>query len=241
MQLRGLPILMQSLSNVKNLRDSDSALMMSFAAGDCEGFEVLYRRYSASIYRFFYFGTHADQALTAELFYDVWMTVARGRARYTNDINFTDWLYHSAWARLHDHLRLHSLDREIDNLKPVNRESTVVNMADFVSDSAKSDEKGSVADISSDTPEVDARKFLSDDSLPESSLPDSSLIAAITNLNPEQKEVVLLRYCFSMSNPDIAEFIDVSKSTVDRITREASSLLRQNVIESRVQGDQFNG
>ena len=96
--------------NAKNLRESDSALMMSFAAGDCEGFEVLYRRYSGAIYRFFYFGTHGDKSLAIELFQDVWMTVIRGRARYTNEINFVDWLYHSAWARLHDHLRLHTLE-----------------------------------------------------------------------------------------------------------------------------------
>lgn len=227
-------ILMQSLSNEKNLQESDSALMMSFAAGDCEGFELLYRRYSTSIYRFFYFGTHADQSLSAELFYDVWMTVVRGRARYTNDINFTDWLFHSAWARLHDHLRLHSLDREMDSLKPITRSSTVVNMADFIADSKQSDETEEKAEeIIGD---VSASKQADD------SMQNNLLVEAIRNLSPEQKEVVLLRYCFSMSNQDISEFIDVSKSTVDRIAREASSLLRQNVAESDgQQGGQFNG
>ena len=205
--------------------------MMSFAAGDYEGFELLYRRYSAAIYRFFFFGTHADQVLTAELFYDVWITVVRGRARYTNDIVFSDWLYHSAWARLHDHLRLHSLDREIDSLKPVSRESTVVSMADFLSHSDVADKDAAV----------------SEDSVPSTAITtieaeeDNSLIEALKNLSPEQKEVVLLRYCFSMSNQDISEFIDVSKSVVDRISREAASLLRQKVIVSHAQGDQFNG
>lgn len=208
------------------MQESDSALMMSFAAGEGEGFELLYRRHSASIYRFFYFGTHADQSLTADLFYDVWMTVVRGRARYTLDINFTDWLYHSAWARLHDHLRLHALDREIDNLKPVVRESTVVSLAEFVSGKDATDASEPVTDVITQKPESEE---------------DSSLVEAIKNLNPEQKEVVLLRFCFSMSSPDIAEFIDVSKSTVDRISREASSLLRQNVTVTSAQGDQFNG
>jgi len=196
---------MQTLSNAKNLQESDSALMMSFAAGDREGFELLYRRHSASIYRFFYFGTHADQALATELYYDVWMTVVRGRMRYSNDINFTDWLYHSAWARLHDHLRLHSLELDLDSLKPASKKSTVV---------------------SPSTAAVEQEK---------------SLVDAIQNLSPEQKEVVLLKFCFSMSNQDISDFIDVSKPTVDRITRESAVLLRAKVATPHVEGDQFNG
>jgi len=194
---------MQTLSNAKNLQESDSALMMSFAAGDREGFELLYRRHSASIYRFFYFGTHADQALATELYYDVWMTVVRGRMRYSNDINFTDWLYHSAWARLHDHLRLHSLELDLDSLKPASKKSTVVSMAGFMSDDSSQS--------------ADAAK--------------SSKIGS----------TVLLKFCFSMSNQDISDFIDVSKPTVDRITRESAVLLRAKVATPHVEGDQFNG
>jgi len=91
----------------QNNKESDSALMLSFAAGDPDAFDLLYGRHKESIYRFFFYGTGGDQALAAELFQDVWMMVVRGRVRFTNDINFSDWLYHTAWARLHDHLRIH--------------------------------------------------------------------------------------------------------------------------------------
>lgn len=203
--------------------------MMSFAAGDCEGFELLYRRHSGSIYRFFYFGTHGDKALAAELFHDVWMTVVRGRLRYTNDINFTDWLFHSAWARLHDHLRLHSLERDPDGLRSSVKESTVINMADFVNGNGNGNGKAEAVNagcVSVASVEV-----------PEQPL----LVETIKNLSAEQKEVVLLRYCFSMSVQDIADFIDVSKSSVERVANETASLLRQNIAVEVANGDQFNG
>ena len=214
----------------KNLQESDSALMMSFAAGDCEGFEVLYRRHSGSIYRFFYFGTHGDKSLAGELFHDVWMTVVRGRMRYTNDINFVDWLHHSAWARLHDHLRLHSLEQDPDGLRVTSKESNVVSIASK-SRSNEEIDSGSVADVSGQASENNT----------DESLPDTSLIDAIKNLSAEQKEVALLRYCFSMTALDIAEFIDVNKATVDRIARETGSVLRREVSLLQTNGEQFNG
>jgi len=194
--------------------------MMSFAAGDCEGFELLYRRHSGSIYRFFYFGTHGDKSLAAELFHDVWMTVVRGRMRYTNDINFADWLYHSAWARLHDHLRLHALDRDPDGLEPTNRSAN----DEVELESEDSVQTGNMHDVVLSESEA-----------------DSSLIKTIRKLSPEQKEVVLLRYCFSMSTQDIADFIDIGKSTVDRVAAEAAGVLRQNVEVQQSSGDRFNG
>ena len=223
----------QSLNNAKNLQESDSALMMSFASGDVEGFNLLYRRYSESIYRFFYFGTHADKMLSAELFYDVWMSVVRGRMRYTNDIVFRDWLYHCAWARLHDHLRLHALDDEIDNEALAKSKSTVVSITDFVADSGNTESKESLSHSVRPAPSSEISVNEDDE--------NTSLVEAVKKLAPEQKEVVLLRYCFSMSSQDIADFIDVSKSAVDRFTRDAAGLLRQKVVVAHAQGDQFNG
>ena len=224
--------------NANNLRESDSALMMSFAAGDCEGFEVLYRRHSGSIYRFFYFGTHGDKSLAAELFHDVWMTVVRGRQRYTNDINFVDWLYHSAWARLHDHIRLHSLEQESDEPGVTAEQPQVVSIVSKNrSTKALDGEVDEHPDVAAAADELES----STDKLPDNSLADASLINAIKSLSPEQKEVVLLRYCFSMSVQDIADFIDASKSTVDRLVRETASLLRQNVSMQLTDSEQFNG
>ncbi len=226
--------------NAKNQRESDSALMMVFAAGDYEGFEVLYRRYSGSIYRFFYFGTHGDRSLTAELFHDVWMTVVRGRIRYTKDINFADWLYHSAWARLHDHIRLHSLERETEVQRVTAKEPKVVSIAsrNRAMTELDDEEPEDQSDVTFAAGEFENELMAS---APDTAMSETSLLDAIENLNPEQKEVVLLRYCFSMTVQDIADFIDVSKATVDRLARETVSALRQHVSMQQAKSEQLNG
>ncbi len=209
------------LGNAKNLKDSDSALMLSFAAGDGEGFDLLYQRHSESVYRFFYFGTHGDESLAAELFQDVWMTVVRGRARYTNEINFTDWLYHSAWARLHDHIRLHPLVPA----KQINSQdqSTVVRLDSYRNSVAPD----SADEIASEDIEVDMPM----DSIGanDDAKDNAALVVCVENMTPEHKEVILLRYCFAMSLQEISEFLDVSKTMVERCFREAVKVIRSDI------------
>jgi len=90
---------------------SDSALMLLFSDGDVDGFQSLYDRHKQSIFQFFFYGTNGDSELASELFQDVWMTIVRGRKRFTKDICFIDWLRHVAWARLYDHLRMYPVGR----------------------------------------------------------------------------------------------------------------------------------
>ena len=213
------------LGNAKNFNDSDSALMLSFAAGDGEGFDLLYRRHGESVYRFFYFGTHGDESLAAELFQDVWMTVVRGRARYTNEINFTDWLYHSAWARLHDHIRLHPLV-ESEQIKS-QRHSTVVRLDAYRETETETAEHTVEAGV-----EESAAKLPMDVVATGDVKGNAALVRSVENMTPEHKEVILLRYCFSMSLQDISEFLDVSKTTVDRCFREAVKVVRDDITQT---------
>jgi len=202
------------LGNARNLKQSDSALMLSFAAGDQEGFEVLYRRHSASVYRFFYFGTHGDELLA--------------RVRYTNEITFTDWLYHSAWARLHDHLRLHLLDRTIDDSD--NMESSVVSLDAFRPQPQKDSLAGEKSDIGGNTDTQNSECEDQAELTNEKHTPaNAALLACISEMNPEHKEVVLLRFCFSMNNQEIADFLDVGKSLVDRAYGEAVKMIRNDL------------
>ena len=220
--------MIQMLGNARNLKQSDSALMLSFAAGDQEGFEVLYRRHSASVYRFFYFGTHGDELLAAELFEDVWVTVVRGRVRYTNEITFTDWLYHSAWARLHDHLRLHLLDRNIDDTDNV--ESSVVSIDAFRPQTQKDALTDETSDIGNNTDTQNSEFEDQTEPAGEKHQPsNAALLTCISEMSPEHKEVVLLRFCFSMNNQEIADFLDVGKSLVDRAYGEAVKMIRSDL------------
>ena len=218
------------LGNARNLKQSDSALMLSFAAGDHEGFELLYRRYSESVYRFFYFGTHGDELLAAELFEDVWMTVVRGRARYTDEITFTDWLYHSAWARLHDHLRLHLLDKAVDDeTDPV--QSSVVSINAGRDQSGSDVTEDNVSDHTNNIDQQGAGVDARTDKNKEKCVPANAvLLECISQMNPEHKEVVLLRFCFSMNNQEIADFLDVNKNVVDRAYSEAVKVIRSDLV-----------
>ena len=208
--------------------------MLSFAAGDGDGFELLYKRHSPAVYRFFYFGTHGDSFLAAELFQDVWMTVVRGRVRYSSDISFTDWLYHSAWARLHDHLRLHPLDLvDTVEVKPVSASVTSINAHRSANDSLKGDDVAASSDTEhSDNQSIShvVEELTGEQTHNEAT--DRKLIASIRSMSPELKEVTLLRFCFSMSNQDIADFLDVAKPAVERSLREAVRLMREELEQS---------
>ena len=167
--------------------------MLSYSAGDDQGFEMLYERHKDAVFRFFYFGTGGDRSLAGELYQDVWMTVVRGRKRYHKDISFTEWLHHVAWARLYDHFRLHPHplgDREVTTAEPAG--SNVVALH------PKQEEK------------------------------EAGLLDQMRLLSDEHREIVLLRYCFRMSYTDIAAFLDVARSSVSRLHREALISLRNN-------------
>ncbi|OED43643.1 hypothetical protein AB833_03305 [Chromatiales bacterium (ex Bugula neritina AB1)] len=193
----------------KSQDQSDSALMLSFAAGDSNGFDLLYRRHKDSVYKFLYFGSAGDKLLASELFQDVWMTVVRGRTRYNVEIQFTDWLHHISWARLYDHLRLH----------PCVAEDIPVSASLGLSDSTST---GNVVWLK--TPGGTE----SDSSLDE----EDSLLGQVQQLNDDQREIVLLRYCFRMDFKEISEFLDVGLSTVNRLHREAVASLRSTLPEA---------
>ena len=177
---------------------SDSALMLSFSAGDPQGFEMLYERHKKSVFRFFYFGTGGDETLAGELFQDVWMTMVRGRRRYHKEISFTEWLHHVAWARLYDHIRLHP---QLDSSLP-----------------DEADNKESTTDLPDNVISLQ----------PKPGKSDADLLDQLKGLSDEHREIVLLRYCFRMGFTDIAHFLDVARSSVNRLHREALVCLRQN-------------
>lgn len=178
---------------------SDSALMLSYRAGDEQGFDMLYERHKNPIYRFFYFGTGGDRTLAGELFQDVWMTVVRGRMRYNKNISFTDWLHHVAWARLYDHIRLHPQTE----FGPVESEQSEI---------FRSVEP--VSNVVALYPHS------------ETKVEPSDLLSQLKRLSDEHREIVLLRYCFRMSFTEIAQFLDVARSAVNRLHREALVSLR---------------
>lgn len=190
------------------LDNTDSALMLSYSAGESEGFDVLYNRHRSSVFRFFYFGTDGDETLAGELFQDVWMTIVRGRKRYSKDIRFTDWLHHIAWARLYDHLRLHPAYHLDGRQIPSTGSSGDV-----------PPEKELPENVVSINPNGFAVDF--------NTMSDAQLLRELQNLSDDHREIVLLRFCFRMDFNDIAQFLDVGRSSVNRLHREALVRLRR--------------
>lgn len=139
-------------------------------------------------------------------------------------------MYHSAWARLHDHLRLHLLDKAVDDeTDPV--QSSVVSINAGRDQSGSDVTEDNVSDhtnnIDQQGADVDART----DKNKEKCVPANAvLLECISQMNPEHKEVVLLRFCFSMNNQEIADFLDVNKNVVDRAYSEAVKVIRSDLV-----------
>jgi len=83
---------------------SDEALMLRYASGLAESFDVLYGRHRVGVYR--YLLRHCGNACIAdEMFQDVWTSLIRTRATYAPTARFAAWLYTLAHNRLVDHWR----------------------------------------------------------------------------------------------------------------------------------------
>jgi len=183
---------------------SDSALMLLFSDGDADAFHNLYDRHKQSVYQFFFYGTIGDSELASELFQDVWITIVRGRKRFTKDICFIDWLRHVAWARLYDHLRMYPVS-PVHEPEPKPERSNIVSLMQRRLPAAQS-------------------RLVADS--------DSCLLTSMQSLPDEQCEVVLLRYCFKMELNEIASFLDVARTSVSNLHKEALASLRRALPEA---------
>ena len=84
--------------------DSDDRMMAVFQHGQVSGFDRLYAKYRQPLHGYLY--RHCrDDALTEELFQDVWLRVVSAAAGYQKRGRFRSWLFSLAHNRLVDHYR----------------------------------------------------------------------------------------------------------------------------------------
>jgi RNA polymerase sigma factor (sigma-70 family) len=83
---------------------NDEQLMMAYSTGDGAAFETLYARHRGPLFRFIQRQLR-DQAVSEELFQDVWQKVIVARERYKPEAKFSTWLYQIASNRITDHWR----------------------------------------------------------------------------------------------------------------------------------------
>jgi RNA polymerase sigma-70 factor, ECF subfamily len=184
---------------------SDEDLMLAYAAGDAEAFDLLYARHKGGVYR--YLLRHcARRAIAEELFQDVWSNLIRARESYTPTAKFTTWLYrlaHNRWIdqlRADGHLTLVSADDEA-------HEDAVASIP-----AARTDEP----QMRAETRELGVR-----------------LRAAVAALPPAQREAFLLQQEGGLSLAEIAELTGAGTETVKSRIRYAVAKLRDELGELR--------
>lgn len=84
--------------------DRDAQLMLAYAGGDVQAFNTLYRKHKDALYRFF-LRQCGSQALSEELYQEVWLRVIKAREQYEQKARFSTWLYRIAHNILIDHFR----------------------------------------------------------------------------------------------------------------------------------------
>ncbi len=178
---------------------SDEVLMTKYRNGEYTAFESLYCRHKQPLFRFM-LRQCPNQAVTEELFQDVWMKLIDARERYTPQAKFTTYLYQIARNRIIDHFRKHATSAELNQ-----------SVFDTVFES--------LADRIQQQPEQQV----------EMEQTTNMLVRIVDTLPPEQKEVFLLKEEAGMSLSEIAELLNENAETVKSRLRYAIKKIREGM------------
>jgi RNA polymerase sigma-70 factor (ECF subfamily) len=192
------------------LRQSDEQLMAAYQKGDLHAFQVLLARHQKPIFNFIYRFLKNPEA-AEEGFQEVFLRLIRSRQDYLPSAKFTTWLYTLARHYCIDQLRKKkhhdhaSFEEENDKLY-VNPESV-----------GRFSHAPEAYDISS------AREL------------NERLEKILNDLNPEQREVFLLRELQGLPFEEIARITGVSVNTVKSRMRYALQFLQKRFRELGVE------
>jgi RNA polymerase sigma-70 factor (ECF subfamily) len=94
---------------------SDEDLMMEWANGKMEAFEVLYARYRGPLYRYI-LRQAGDEATANDLYQGSWEKIIRARRSYRPKAPFRAWMYRIAHNHLMDHFRRSRPQSDIESM-----------------------------------------------------------------------------------------------------------------------------
>lgn len=97
--------------------EEDAQLMVRYAQGEPQAFDLLYSRHKAPLYRYL-LRQCRDRAVADDLFQDVWDRVIRSRKHYEPRAKFATFLYRIAHNCVVDQFRMRSR-RHDDQAEPV--------------------------------------------------------------------------------------------------------------------------
>lgn len=190
----------------------DETLMLLYAEGVHEAFEVLLKRHERGVYNFILRSTRAPD-LAEDLTQEVFLRVIRSAPKYKKSARFTTWLYTIARNICIDRARRASRRKEVSlnrNIGGDNDEGSKTFLDALPDDDA---EAGSISMI---------REQFRD-----------RLKVALEALPEEQREVFLLREVSGLKFREIADIVGVPENTIKSRMRYALETLRGHMEEFR--------
>jgi RNA polymerase sigma-70 factor (ECF subfamily) len=183
----------------------DELLMARYQRGDRAAMESLVKRHKVRIYNFVLRQVgHRETA--ADISQDVFLRVAQKASEFKHEARFSTWLYTIARNLCIDHLRKQQHRRHPSLDQELSSEGGTTTLGDLVSDPhpRSSVERGASA--------TQVRQ---------------SILRAVAELPPEQKEVFLLREIGNLPFKEIAEVTATGENTVKSRMRYALERLQK--------------
>jgi len=189
---------------------SDETLMLQFAQGNAEAFEILLLKYQDEVFRFVYrFLKNKESA--EEATQEAFINIIKAAPRYEPKAKFKTWMYRIVRNYCIDCLRRAKVRKTTSLDKPYGDQEGGATLLDRIVD-----------------PESDLETNIADQEI------HAHLMGALDCLNPDQKEVFLMRENLGLAFHEIAEVLDVSTNTVKSRMRYALLSLK-TILEKRLQ------
>ena len=189
---------MASDTNIQT--DTDESLMLGYAAGNLQAFNLLYERHEMGVWRYVFRSVRV-QAIADDLLQDVWFALARQAPNYQPTAKFKTWLFTLAHNRLVDHFRTAKQHVSLD-------------------DDDEPDSVALVQNLAANSGFGPLRRL-------ESKEQAHALLEAIEALPFAQREAFMLQAEAGMDVQDIAATTGVSFETAKSRLRYARSRLRE--------------
>lgn len=182
--------------------DTDESLMLRYAAGNLQAFNLLYERHAMGVWRYVLRSVRM-QAVADDVLQDVWFALARQAPHYQPTAKFKTWLFTLAHNRLVDYFRTAkqhvSLDEDGD---------------------AEHDSVALVQTLAANSGYGPLRRL-------ETKEQAQALLDAIEQLPFTQREAFMLQAEAGMDVQEIAETTGVSFETAKSRLRYARSRLKE--------------
>ncbi len=193
---------MLAMASIINLQsETDESLMLGYAAGNLQAFNLLYDRHEMGVWRYVFRSVRV-QAIADDLLQDVWFALARQAPNYQPTAKFKTWLFTLAHNRLVDHFR------------------TVKRHVSLDDDDGESDGVALVQTLAANSGFGPLKRL-------ESKEQARALLEAIEALPFAQREAFMLQAEAGMDVQDIATTTGVSFETAKSRLRYARSRLRE--------------